>query len=57
MTTKVTVQAHCDPRTTKVEMTISNKDGEVSKTEILDSQSVDCYVYDDRKVEVKEVPL
>lgn len=55
MTTTVTVQAHCDYKTTEVLVEVT-EEGSVEETYALqDKEAYDSYVYDNREIIVKEV--
>ena len=58
MTTTVTVNAHCDPKTTKVRVSIGERETpEEDKFEyLLDGESKDFVVYDDKYISVDEIP-
>ena len=56
MTTTVTVSAHCDPKTTKVEVQVVDGDNDGQNTYLEDGESADYHVYDDRKIIVAEIP-
>ncbi len=56
MTTTVTVNAHCDPKTTVVEVLITDDISDGEQTLLEDGESVDFVVYDNREITVKEVP-
>jgi len=56
MTTTVTVSAHCDPETTKVEVQILDGETDGQNTYLEDGESTDYHVYDDRKIIVAEIP-
>jgi hypothetical protein len=56
MTTTVTVSAHCDPKTTKVEVQIIDGDADGQNTYLEDGETEDYIVYDDRKIIVSEIP-
>jgi len=55
MTTSVKVTAHCNPETTLVLITKSNKDSFVEEILLQDTESFEYYVYDDYIITVKEV--
>jgi len=56
MTTTVTVQAHCDPATTKVKIQTSDQGNPQPDIFIEDGESHQAVVYDDRTLTVSEVP-
>jgi hypothetical protein len=56
MTTTVTVSAHCDSETTKVEVQILDGDNDGQNIYMEDGESTDFVVYDARQIIVAEVP-
>ncbi len=61
MTTTVTVNAHCDPKTTKVRIISGEKNAPTRDDDginfLLDGESHECVVHDNFYVSVDEVPL
>jgi len=57
MTTTVTVEAHCDPATTKVKIQTNDKTNSQPDVFIEDGDSYQAVVYDDRALTISEVPL
>lgn len=55
MTTTVTIEAHCDPETTRVEVQIIDGEADGQNIYLEDGGEFDCVVYDGRKVVVSEV--
>lgn len=55
MTTTVTVNAHCDPKTTKVEVQVTDGESVEPKVYLNDGESQDFYAYDGRQISVCEV--
>ena len=56
MTTTVTVNAHCDPKTTKVEVQVLDGDNDGQNIYLEDGESADYHAYDNRQIVVGEVP-
>ena len=56
MTTTVTVNAHCDPKTTKVEVQTLDGDNDGQNVYLEDGESADFHAYDNRQIVVGEVP-
>jgi hypothetical protein len=57
MATTVTVSAHCDPDTTRVEVQVIDGDNDGQNTYLEDGESTMYLVYDDRKIIVAEIPI
>ena len=55
MTTTVTINAHCNPKTTKVRVVITDTANKTDEFSMEDDESVDCAVYDGREILVREV--
>lgn len=55
MTTTVTIEAHCDPETTRVDVQITDGENASQTVSIEDGETHSCVVYDDVKVTVSEV--
>ena len=55
MTTTVTVSAHCDPKTTKVEVQILDGEQDGQNIYMEDGETQDFHTYDDRQIIVSEV--
>lgn len=57
MTTTVTINAHCDPKTTHVRVAIKDTVNETDEEFFMeDGESVDCHVYDARELYITEDP-
>lgn len=57
MTTTVTIDAHCDPKTTKVRVVIGDSNSaDEEKFFMEDGESASHPIYDGREIHVKEVP-
>lgn len=55
MTTTVTVSAHCDKATTRVEVQILDGDADGQNIYLEDGESQDFVVYDSRQIIVAEI--
>lgn len=56
MTTTVTVKAHCDSKTTKVQIKTNDTTNPQPDIFIEDGEEIDVVVFDERSVTVNEVP-
>lgn len=57
MTTTVTIDAHCDPLTTKVRVCIGDSNEAGEETFFMeDGESEDRHIYDGREIHIKEIP-
>jgi hypothetical protein len=56
MTTTVTVKAHCDSKTTKVQIKTNDTTNPQPDIFIEDGEEIDVVVFDERTVTVNEVP-
>ena len=55
MTTTVTVSAHCDPETTKVEVQVVEGSNDGQNVYLEDGETQEFHAYDDRTITISEV--
>jgi len=57
MTTTVTVEAHCDPSTTKVKIQTNDTEGNPQRDVFInDGEDYQAVVYDGRTLTISEIP-